>query len=114
MTEETLTARRPRTWIAPLISTLVTLPLAFFARIFGMLSPMACDSCSDGQSDRFDASFDTAWPVLSSGLVLALVLLVTSWILSSSRRPTAIKLSVLAPATVVVTYVAFAALIDWP
>ncbi|WP_406451337.1 hypothetical protein OG782_15620 [Streptomyces sp. NBC_00876] len=114
MPEETLTPRRPRTWIAALISTLVTLPLALVALFFSALSPMACDSCSDAQSDRFDASFDIASPVLSCGLVLSLLLVVASWVLSIRRPPAAVPAAVLAPATVVVAYVAFAALIDWP
>ncbi|MCX5141018.1 MULTISPECIES: hypothetical protein [unclassified Streptomyces] len=114
MPDDILTAPQPRTWIAALVSTLVTLPLAGLARFFGALSPMACDSCSDAQSDRFDASFDLAWPLLSGGLVLSLLLLFTSWVLSSSRPPAAVPVAVLAPVTVVVTYVAFAAMIDWP
>jgi uncharacterized BrkB/YihY/UPF0761 family membrane protein len=114
MPEEVTDARPSRTWIASLISTIVTLPLAFFALVFGGLSPMACDSCSEADSDRFDASFDPAWTVLCCGLVLALGVLVASWAFSRRRPPAGLVLAVLAPGSVFVAYVTFMALIDWP
>ncbi|MFF2406799.1 hypothetical protein [Streptomyces sp. NPDC058092] len=115
MPEDT-TDTRPssRVWIASLVSTVVTLPLAFFALVFGGLSPMACDSCSEADSDRFDTSFDPAWTVLCCGLVLALIALVASWAFSRRRPPTGLALAVLAPSTVFIAWVAFMALIDWP
>ncbi|MEE1808278.1 hypothetical protein [Streptomyces sp. BE133] len=114
MPEEVTDTRPPRTWIAPLISTVVTLPLAFFAWVFGGLSPMACDSCSEADSDRFDTSFDPAWTVLTLGLMLALITLVTSWALSRHRPPAALALAVLAPGVVFFAWVTFMALVDWP
>ncbi|MEL5961169.1 hypothetical protein AADR41_41535 [Streptomyces sp. CLV115] len=111
-TEITGSARH--TWIASLISTVVTLPLAFFALVYSMLSPMACDSCSEADADRFDASFGPAWTVSCCGLLLALVILVASWVLTRRRPPAAIGLAVAAPATVFFTWVAFMTLINWP
>ncbi|MFF3783708.1 DUF983 domain-containing protein [Streptomyces sp. NPDC001933] len=102
------------TWIASLISTVVTLPLAFFALVYSMLSPMACDSCSEADADRFDASFGPAWTVSCCGLLLALVVLVASWVFTRRRPPAAIGLAVAAPATVFFTWVAFMTLINWP
>ncbi|MFG3533084.1 DUF983 domain-containing protein [Streptomyces sp. NPDC047917] len=111
-TETTGSARH--TWIASLISTVVTLPLAFFALVYSMLSPMACDSCSEADAHRFDASFGPAWTVSCCGLLLALVILVASWVFTRRRPPTAIALAVAAPATVFFTWVAFMTLINWP
>ncbi|GGV96372.1 hypothetical protein GCM10015535_65760 [Streptomyces gelaticus] len=102
------------TWIASLISTVVTLPLAFFALVYSMLSPMACDSCSDADADRFDASFGPAWTVSCCGLLLSLVIMVASWVFTRRRPPAAIGLAVAAPATVFFTWVAFMTLINWP
>ncbi|MFE7619409.1 hypothetical protein [Streptomyces sp. NPDC057496] len=112
--EDVTDARPSRVWIAALISTVVTLPLALLALFFGGLSPMACDSCSEPASDRFDASFGPAWTVLCCGLVLALAVLVASWVCSFRRPPAGLFLAVLAPCTVFVTGIAFAALVDWP
>ncbi|MFG2629022.1 hypothetical protein [Streptomyces sp. NPDC048473] len=114
MPEEVTNIRPSRVWIASLISTIVTLPLAFFALVFGALSPMACDSCSEADSGRFDASFDPAWTVLACGLVLALGVLIASWVFSRRRPPAGLGLAVLAPGTVFVAWVTFMALVDWP
>ncbi|MFF1646106.1 hypothetical protein [Streptomyces sp. NPDC058240] len=114
MPEDAMPARPPRVWIASLISTVVTLPLAFLALVFGGLSPMACDSCSEADAHRFDAGFGTAWTVLCCGLVLALAVLVASWVSSFRRPPAGVFLAVLAPGTVFVAWVMFMALIDWP
>lgn len=117
MTDEELITVRPRGgWVAPLISTVVTLPLAFFTLIYGMLSPMGCDSCTDAEADRFEASFGTAFTVLVCGLVVALILLVVSWCLP--RRPdrtaSRVLFALLAPVAVFFTYLLFAGLVDLP
>ncbi|MFD4943916.1 hypothetical protein ACFVYE_39570 [Streptomyces sp. NPDC058239] len=114
MPEGVTNTRPPRTWIASLISTIVTLPLAFFALVFGGLSPMACDSCDEAEAHRFDTSFDPAWTVLTLGLVLALGVLVASWVFSRRRPPAGLALAVLAPSTVFVAWVTFMTLVDWP
>ncbi|MET9596066.1 hypothetical protein ABZY45_34835 [Streptomyces sp. NPDC006516] len=116
MSDDPLSPRAPHAWIAPLISTLLTLPAAGLALLYGGLSPMACDSCNGPQADRFTDSFDTAWAVLSTGLVLSLIVLVASWALPWQRRQDAKRalLATAAPAVVVVTFLAFMALVDWP
>lgn len=106
----------PRAWVAPLISTIVTLPMGLVALFIGGLTPMACDSCNGAAADRFDASFTTAWTVLCIGLILALIVLVAAWAVPHQLRNSArrVGLALTAPATVVVAFVAFMALVDWP
>lgn len=106
----------PRAWVAPLISTIVTLPMGLVALFIGGLTPMACDSCNGAAADRFDASFTTAWTVLWIGLVLALIVLIAAWAVPHQVRNAArrVGLALAAPGTVVVTFVAFMALVDWP
>ncbi|MET9708261.1 hypothetical protein [Streptomyces griseus] len=106
----------PRAWVAPLISTLLTLPMGLVALFVGGLTPMACDSCDGAAADRFDASFTTAWTVLWIGLVHALIVVAASWAVPHRIRHAArrVGLALTAPATVVVTFVAFMALVDWP
>ncbi|MFI7239980.1 hypothetical protein [Streptomyces cyaneofuscatus] len=108
--------RDPHARIAPLVSTLVTLPMAVIALTAGGLTPMACDGCDGARADRFDASFGPAWTVLWVGLALALIVLIASWDTSREYRaaPRRTALALAAPATVVVTFVAFMALVDWP
>ncbi|MDN3024662.1 hypothetical protein [Streptomyces sp. S.PB5] len=116
MPNTTLAERAPGAWIAPLISTLVTLPASFVAYLIGGLSPMACDSCGDAQADAFDASYGVAFPVLLGGLAVALVLLFVSWALPWERRHRDRRaiFALAAPLMVPFAYVAFAALVDWP
>ncbi|MEV6730380.1 MULTISPECIES: hypothetical protein [unclassified Streptomyces] len=108
------TSRDKRAFVAPLVSTLLTLPMALVALFFAGLSPMACDSCGEAASDRFDASFGIAFPVFGTGLLLVLVVLVTSWALPWQRRNSArrITFALLAPAAVVLDYIVFAGIID--
>ncbi|UTR82673.1 hypothetical protein [Streptomyces cavourensis] len=105
-----------RAWVAPLISTVVTLPAGLIALFIGGLTPMACDSCNGAAADRFDASFITAWTVLWIGLLAALVMLIASWAVPHRLRFAArrVGLSLAAPVTTMVTFVAFMALVDWP
>ncbi|MFJ6855160.1 hypothetical protein ACIQM3_32350 [Streptomyces sp. NPDC091271] len=116
MSEELHDPRSPHAWAGPLISTLVTLPAAALALFFGGLSPTACDSCDGAQADRFTDSFDAAWAVLCTGLVLSLIVLVASWSPPWRQRQAAARvlLSLAAPAVVLTAYVAFMALVDWP
>lgn len=86
MPETVTSTRPPHTWVASLISTIVTLPLAFFALVHVMLSPISCDYCAEAEAHRFDASFPAAWTVFVCGLVVALIALVASWMFSR-RRP---------------------------
>lgn len=78
--------RDPRAWVAPLFSTLVTLPTGLVALFFGGLSPMACDSCDGAVADGFHDSFMTAWTVLCIGLVLALIVLIATWAIPHQLR----------------------------
>lgn len=108
------TARPPRVWIASLVSTVVTLPLALLAFFFAGLSPMACDSCAEAEAYRFDASFDPAWTVFNCGLALALITLMASWVLGRRRPPAGLALAALAPGVVVLAVLLFMSLVDWP
>ncbi|MEW2558237.1 hypothetical protein [Streptomyces griseorubiginosus] len=103
-------------WVAPLVSTLLTLPACLAAWFFGGFSAMACDACDGTQADRFDSSFAVAFPMLLGGLGIALLLAAASWALPWERRNTArrLGLALAAPALVPVVYVVFAALVEWP
>lgn len=105
-----------RAWVAPLLSTLVTLPGALVALAYTMLAPMACDSCSDADSARFDTSFHPAFHGFLIGLVVPLGLLLASWGLPWQQRNAArrLVLAPLAPGAVVLLAVLFTALVDWP
>ncbi|MEU8841282.1 hypothetical protein AB0D97_19480 [Streptomyces roseus] len=110
------TSPDPYAFIAPLLSTLLTLPMGILAFFSAGLSPMACDSCGDAASDRFDASYDLAFPVFNTGLLMVLAMLVVCWALPRQRRNAArrVGFSLLAPAVLVLDYVVFAAIVDWP
>ncbi len=106
----------PRAWIAPLISTVVTVPLGLLALLYGALSPMECGSCNGAVADRFHDSWMIGWTVLWIGLLIALAVLIASWAVPRRLRFAArrVGLALAAPATVGVTFVAFMALVDWP
>ncbi|MFD4741602.1 hypothetical protein ACFWNQ_30145 [Streptomyces virginiae] len=110
------TARHPRAFVAPLVATLLTLPMAAVAFFFVGLSPMACDSCGDAASDRFDASYDVAFPAFGFGLLVVLAVLFAAWPLPWQRRHAAARvwLAVVAPAAVVLDFVVFDGLVDRP
>ncbi|WP_430376998.1 hypothetical protein [Streptomyces sp. B1-3] len=103
-------------WVAPLVSTLLTLPACVLVYFVGGFSAMACDSCTAPEADRFDSTFGVAFPVLLGGLGLALFLLAASWALPWERRSTArrVGFALAAPVLVAVVYVVFAVLVDWP
>ncbi|WP_405980161.1 hypothetical protein [Streptomyces sp. NBC_00158] len=109
-------ARDRRAFVAPLVSTLLTVPMGLLALFYAGISPMACDSCDGAVADAFDASFRTAWPVFLGGLVVALVLLLVSWCLPWQRRNAARRLlaAFAAPGVVVLGTLLFTALVDWP
>lgn len=108
--------RDRRAYIAPLASTLLTLPLAFLSLLYAGLSPMACDSCATEAAHAFDASFETAWPVFWVGLLGTLALLVWCWALpwrtgNAARR---VGIALAAPALVLLNAAVFWALLDLP
>ncbi|MBT2446125.1 hypothetical protein J7F03_03265 [Streptomyces sp. ISL-43] len=109
-------SRDPRAFIAPLVSSLLTLPLGAVALFFVALSPMACDSCGDTASDRFDASYGVAFTVFAAGLLLVLGLLVAAWALPWERRNSGrrVVLALTAPAAVALDYAVFYGIVDWP
>ncbi|MFF7642144.1 hypothetical protein [Streptomyces canus] len=108
--------RATAAWVAPLLSTLLTLPACVLVYFVGGLSAMACDSCAGPEADRFESSFDLAFPVLLGGLGTALFLLAASWALPWERRSTGrrVGFAVAAPALVPCVYALFAVLVDWP
>jgi hypothetical protein len=116
MPDNTPAERARGAWIAPLIATVLTLPACLIAYFFAGLAPMACDSCTDTQSDRFDSSYGTAFPLLQTGLGAALLLLLLTWALPWEPRNTARKAGLalaaifMAPLALLVFY----AMVDWP
>jgi hypothetical protein len=116
MVDNTLENRVRRAWVAPLVSTVLTLPLGFFALVFGGLSPMACDSCDSAQSKRFDRSFEPAFTVLQVGIAVSVVLLTVGWCLTGSDRYAGLRrlCVLLTPFTVLVAWAVFESLVDWP
>ncbi len=109
-------ARHPGAWVAPLVSTLLTLPMGILSLFYAGMSPMACDSCDTQAAHAFDASFATAWPVFLCGLMLVLVLLGACWILPWERRNAARRavLALAAPGAVLLNTAVFSALLDLP
>jgi hypothetical protein len=104
-----------RARLAPLVSTLLTVPAACVSYVVGALSGTACDACDDAMTHRFDAGFDTAFAVLRTGLGLGIAVLAAAWALPWRRHGgTRWALSVLAPVCVLVGDTVFAALMDWP
>ncbi|MEU6955000.1 DMT family transporter [Streptomyces sp. NPDC045714] len=103
-------------WIAPLVSSVVTVPSGLLALLYGALSPMECGSCNGAVADRFHDSWTTAWTVLWIGLILALIVLIATWAVPHQLRHAArrVGLALTAPTVVGVTFVAFMALVDWP
>lgn len=103
-------------WVAPLVSTLLTLPACLAAWFLGGFSAMACDACTAPQADRFDDSFGVAFPVLLGGLGLALFLLAASWALPWERHHTSRRVGLAALAAVLapLAYALFAVLVEWP
>ncbi|MEV1027095.1 hypothetical protein [Streptomyces sp. NPDC050264] len=109
-------AQYARHWVAPLVSSVVTLPGAFFAYVFAGLAPMACDSCTEAQVSAFQPSFDRAYTVFGLCLTVSLLCLATAWLLPWQERFAArrVGFAVLAPCAVLVTYLVFVGMVDWP
>ncbi|MGW5847139.1 hypothetical protein ACWFQ8_04070 [Streptomyces sp. NPDC055254] len=110
------TSRDPRAFVAPLLSTLLTLPLGAAALFFVGLSPMACDSCDGAASDRFDASYRVASTFFAIGLLVVGALLAACWALPRRRRDAGrrLGLALAAPAAVLLDCLVFHTLVDWP
>jgi hypothetical protein len=101
------------TWVAPLIATVVTLPAAFLAYVFGGLTPMACDACNGAEAERFTRGFDTAFTLLQVGLLASLALLLVSWGLPQTERNVVRRgvFAALAPSAVVLSLILFAGMV---
>ncbi|MFF3496101.1 hypothetical protein ACFYWS_32685 [Streptomyces sp. NPDC002795] len=96
-------APRPRTWVAPLMSSVVTLPAALVAYVIAA-------------AVRFEVSAEWAFTVFGWGMTVALLTLATAWLLPWEERFVARRrgFSVAAPFAVVATFVLYLALVDWP
>ncbi|MFI8516872.1 hypothetical protein ACIGEZ_03405 [Streptomyces sp. NPDC085481] len=115
-TEDARETRATRTWVPAFLSTLVTLPLGFLALVYATLSPMACDSCGSEESRRFTESFLPAFWTFTGGLALSLAALLTAWFLPRRVRhtPRRVGFALAAPLTILLSWLVFAALVDWP
>ncbi|MFF0449676.1 hypothetical protein ACFYT4_25245 [Streptomyces sp. NPDC004609] len=107
MTEDTAPDTRDTgAWFPPLVSTLITLPLAYVALIGVAFSPMSCNTCTGAEHDRLW----TAMRLFLGGLLVPLGLLIASWVLPWRERNIVRRrtMSLLAPTAVGVLYVLFA------
>ncbi|MGY0491685.1 hypothetical protein [Streptomyces sp. WG-D5] len=111
-----LSAPRSRSWVAPLVSSVITLPAAFFAYVVAAASQMACDACSGAAAVRFEASAEWAFTVFGWGLTVSLLTLATAWLLPWEGRFASRRLgfALAAPFAVAVTLVLYLVLVDWP
>lgn len=109
-------ARTPRAWIAPLVSTALTVPAALLALLFVCLAPMACDSCRGSELSRFEGSFGPAFAVFACGLAVPAALLIAAWTMPWQQRNAARRTVFAAAAFLLVPflYLLFLGLIDWP
>jgi len=105
----TANVRAPYSWVAPLISTVVTVPGGLLAFFFAGLSAMICDPCNGAQASQFDRTFGIAFSVFSLVLLVALGLLITSWVQLSlgSNAARSIGFAAAAPACVLVGSLVF-------
>jgi hypothetical protein len=105
-----------RAWVGPLVATVLTLPVSFFAFVFAGLAPMACDSCDGAEADRFTRGFDSAYTVFQVGVGAAFVLLLVSWCLPWSERNVVPGwvLALLPPLTALFSVLIFASMVPWP
>ncbi|WP_328327110.1 hypothetical protein [Streptomyces sp. NBC_00455] len=108
--------RTQRPWIAPLVSTFITLPCGLFAFAVAALSAMACDSCSEAELNRFSPSYATGFNVFVLGLLLPLGLLLASWSLAWQQRNSdrRLLLALGAPVSLLLVFLLFRGLVDWP
>ncbi|MFE0099105.1 hypothetical protein [Streptomyces sp. NPDC059009] len=106
----------PRSWVAPLVASLITLPLMGLAYFSAVFSSMACDACSSAEAGPFESSYEVAFLLLQFGLFVPAGMLVTSWSMPAQRRYEAKRALVafLAPVVVVFEFLLFMALVDWP
>ncbi|WP_431042106.1 hypothetical protein ACQUSR_09435 [Streptomyces sp. P1-3] len=116
MSDYTPHSRHRGAWIAPLLSTLVTLPIAYLCSIGVGFAGMSCDVGTETEIDRCNADVPTATTVYLYGLLLPLGLLLASWFLPWRLRHRLRRslLAVLAPCSLILAYMIFHSLVDWP
>lgn len=113
MTEEPPETRSYRGWTAPVMSTLVTLPVVLLTLGLAGISPMSCDPCQGAQLERFDESLDAAWTAYRLGLALPVGLLLADYVATWRRWEAArLGLAFLAPFSGLVPYMLFASILD--
>ncbi|MEU5109654.1 hypothetical protein AB0H07_46730 [Streptomyces sp. NPDC021354] len=113
MTEELPETRSYRGWTAPVMSTLVTLPLVLLTLALVGISPMSCDYCQGVQLKRLEESLSVAWTIYRLGLALPIGLLLAAYIATWRRREAArLWLAFLAPPSVLIPYMLFASILD--
>lgn len=97
-----------RGW-APFVSTVITLPVAYFGFAFAGLHGMLCDSCDGAVAEEFDREFGFAMTAFSVVIGLSLLMLTTSWVLPGTERHrgTRLLLAALAPLVIVVGFAVF-------
>lgn len=113
MAEEFTETRSYRGWTAPVMSTLVTLPLILLTLAPVGLSAMSCDDCQGAELRRFEESLHVAWAVYRLGLALPVGMLLADYIATWRRREAArLWLAFLAPPSVFIPYALFASILD--
>jgi hypothetical protein len=109
--------RSPRAFGAsPLLSTLVTLPLAGAVWIYGAVSAMRGDPLDGAEADAFDRSFTHGFHLLQAMLGAALAVLLAAWLLPPRPRfrPARVILALTAPLLVLTGWAVFSAVVDRP
>lgn len=102
---------------APFLSTVVTLPVAYFAFALAALHGMLCDNCEGAVAEDFDRDLGYAMIVFCLVIGLSLVMLTTSWVLprKEENRGVRVLLAVLAPLVIVLGYAVFTGVVsDFP
>ncbi|MFI0943808.1 hypothetical protein [Streptomyces sp. NPDC021020] len=101
---------------APLLSTLVTLPLAAAAWLYGAVSAMSGDPLDGPEADAFDRSFTHGFHLLQTLVGAAAAVLLVSWVLPPrpALRTARTLLALAAPALVVAGFLVFRTTVNWP
>jgi hypothetical protein len=106
----------PHAWVAPLIGTVLLLPVAAVIAGMALLTQLGCISCDTAEFARFEESYTFAVVLCGAVLAGAGALLVWSWVLPGRRllRRRRIVLAIGAPVLAATCYPLFTALVAWP
>ncbi|MFF2021788.1 hypothetical protein ACFVW2_08260 [Streptomyces sp. NPDC058171] len=106
----------PHAWVAPLIGTVLLLPVAAVIAGMALLTQLSCVSCDTAEFARFEESYTLAVVLCGAVLAGAGALLVWSWVLPGRRllRGRRIVLAIGAPVLAATCYPLFMALVAWP